>query len=67
MDKSFFLSYYSILVFSKLLPITLIMLPNILFIIPIIPSQIQYVVYQINSCYIDSPTNCTMNDDYIVT
>ena len=34
----FFLPYYSILVFSKFLPIILIILPNILFIMPIIPS-----------------------------
>ena len=38
LDGLFFLPYYSILVFSKLLTIILIILPNIIFILPIIPS-----------------------------
>ena len=56
----FFLPYYSILVFAKFLPIILILLSDVLLIMPIIPSlNTIHRAPNIDSCYIDSPTNCT--------
>ena len=62
LDKLLFiLPYYSIVVFSNFLPIILLILPNILFIMPIIPSlNTVHHMHQIDSCYIDSSTNPTL-------
>ncbi len=58
MDYSFFPTYYSILLFLKLLPIILFILLIILFILPIILIKIQ-LYYKA-----DPPTKGKKNDDY---